>query len=368
MPKVKKRSTLPYTRIKRGKLYVVIPYRVGEAWKQKARQVESQEEALRVMHELREELGQHGPGIFAAEKMTFRELLAEYRRAHSKTPPWYWEPMEVFFGDRRIRTITYADLKQFRAARQQVPKRYTEDEPRTPATINRELEHLRSVLLYALRHGWIRFNPFAAGPPLITKGEEERRSRIPTPAEEEAILAACVPPRAHLRPLIIATRDTGLRRSALLALTWEMVDWENRLLRIPKGNLYKRRPAVIGCTGRLLAELQRLYEAGDRPREGKVFEGVGDFKKSYATACEKAGVSGLRFNDWRHGFATDLMEAGIPQHMAMKLSGHTQADTHEIYANIDDRLAIQAAVALDRLHASRTTRSAEPEPATGLVN
>lgn len=174
--------------------------------------------------------------------------------------------------------------------------------------------------------------------------------------------------RRLLRVLVIATRDTGLRRSALLALTWEMVDWENRLLRIPKGNLYKRRPAVIGCTDRLLGELRRLWEASEQDPAARVFGEVKGWKRSYATACRLAGIEGLRFNDWRHGFVTDLMEAGIPQHMAMKLSGHTQADTHEIYANIDDRLAIQAAAALDRLHASRTTRSAEPEPATGLVN
>ena len=358
MPKKKKRSNLPYTRIKSGKLYVVIPYRVGDVWKQKARLAANQEDALRVMQELRAEIGQHGASLVAAERMTFRELLAEYRRAHPQTPAWYHEPPAEFFGDRLVRSITYADLRQFRSARERVPKRFTLDERRTPATINRELEHLRSVLLYAMRHGWIRTNPFAAGPPLILKAEEERRTRVPTPAEEEALLAVCVPPhRAHLRPLIIATRDTGLRRSALLALTWARVDWQGRLLRIPKGNLYKRRPAVIGLTARLYDELRRLWDASDRNGEGKVFGELGDFKKAYATACRLAGIRGLRFNDFRHGFATDLMEADVPQHLAMQLAGHTQADTHAIYANVDDRLALQAALALDRLHASRTTRS-----------
>ncbi|TXH54190.1 MAG: site-specific integrase [Desulfurellales bacterium] len=367
MPKVKKRSTLPYTRIKQGKLYVVIPYRVGDRWKQKARLARDQAHALQVMAELRDELGRHGPSAFAGDRMLFHELLAEYRRAHPGTPDWYWRPMLEYFRERQIRSITYADLKQFRSQRAATPKRFS-GEARKAATVNRELEHLRAVLLYAMRHGWVRYNPFAAGPPLITKGEEEQRSRVPTPEEEERFLAQCVPPRAHLRPLVIATRDTGLRRSALLALTWEMVDFEGQLIRIPKGNLYKRRPAVIGCTDRLLGELRRLWEASEQDPAARVFGEVKGWKRSYATACRLAGIEGLRFNDWRHGFATDLMEANVPRHLAMKLSGHTQEATHEIYANIDDRLAIQAAAALDRLHASRTTRSAEPEPATGLVN
>src|SRR5262249_3989156 len=141
------------------------------------------------------------------------------------------------------------------------------------------------------------------------------------------------------------------------SLTWSMVDWENKLLRIPKGNIYKKRPAAIGISTRLIEELKRLWEKSDQKPETRIFGDRQDFKRSYKTACRLAGVTGLRFNDFRHGFATDLMEAGIPRHLAMKVSGHTQVDTHEIYANVDDRLALQVAAALDRLHASRSADS-----------
>ena len=66
-----------------------------------------------------------------------------------------------------------------------------------------------------------------------------------------------------------------------------------------------------------------------------------------------AGIEGLRFNDWRHGFATDLLEAGIPERIAMKAMGHANASTHQIYANLDERISRQIAEALDRLHAQR---------------
>ncbi len=85
-----------------------------------------------------------------------------------------------------------------------------------------------------------------------------------------------------------------------------------------------------------------------------VFGEFKDFKRSYRTACRLAGIEGLRFNDWRHGFATDLLEAGIPERVAMKAAGHANASTHAIYANLDERISRQIAEALDKLHAQRS--------------
>ena len=93
--------------------------------------------------------------------------------------------------------------------------------------------------------------------------------------------------------------------------------------------------------------------ARNQPATGQVFAGASDFKRSYRTACRLAGVAGLRFNDLRHGFATDLMEAGVEERLAMKVAGHNNAKTHAIYTNVDERLALQVAAALNRLHQNR---------------
>ena len=230
---------------------------------------------------------------------------------------------------------------------------------RKPASINRELELLRTILLYAYRQGWIPRNPFAGGPPLIIKSAEVTRDRIPTAEEEARILAACEedPRRAHLRPYVIATRDTGLRLSALQELTWKCIDWNQRLIRPPQNtNRYKSRPRAIGMTNRLYDELQRLYQVSGSDPAGLVLPEVGSLKRSWTTACRIAGVEGLRFNDLRHGFATDLMVAGIAEHYAMRLAGHSNPEIHKIYTNVDDRMARQAAEALDELHQSRARK------------
>lgn len=183
---------------------------------------------------------------------------------------------------------------------------------------------------------------------------------MPTADEEARLLAACGPPREHLRALILAARDTGLRRSALLELTWGAIDWDLRMMRVPPArSRQKARPGVIGLTARLAAELRARWEAADRPVLAvKIFGGIAGFKRSWRTACRLAGVTGLRFHDLRHGFATDLLEAGVNERLAMKLTGHSSEDIHAIYTNLDARLAATVAAALDGLHVARTGQAA----------
>ena len=78
-----------------------------------------------------------------------------------------------------------------------------------------------------------------------------------------------------------------------------------------------------------------------------------DFKKAYTNACRLAGVEDLHIHDWRHGFATDLMEANVEEQLAMMATGHNNVETHHIYRNIDRRLAKMISDSLDRLHAER---------------
>jgi integrase len=348
-----------------GKGYIRVCFRNAQNQKRKKyKRVDTVEQALQIKEELRRTLVERGPGAWDGEKMKWEDLLAEYRAQDSKTREWYYKPLEWFNG-RHIRAITYGDCKRFKEHRESIPKRYTLNEPRTPASIHREMEILRKVLLFGCQHGWLLRNPMRDGRPLINASVEEKRERIPTPTEQEALLAVCVEPRAHLRPYIVATLDTGLRRSALQGLTWAHVDWESRLLKVPRPvSKYKGRPKLVGISDRFYAELRGVHAEQTLKNDGiwppgsaKIFRDVKDFKRAYKTACKLAGIEGLRFNDLRHGYATELLEAGIPTDLAMHAAGHKNRDIHDIYTNIDARLALEIAEKLDRLREQRAIRS-----------
>jgi len=75
------------------------------------------------------------------------------------------------------------------------------------------------------------------------------------------------------------------------------------------------------------AELLKLAEGrGDLeyiftyPETGKPIKSV---KRSFAKACERAKIVGLRFYDLRHTFGTRLAEAGESIHRIAELMDHT---------------------------------------------
>jgi integrase len=431
---------LPHTKLIDGKPYVVIVSKVGGVRRERTRRVDSVAEALSAIEQIRQELGDRGPDAVDGDRMTFAQLMERYENT-KKIEEWYKKPLVGHFGDRRIRTITYGDIEDFKQIRAQVPKKYTDSTLRSAATVNRELETLRSVLLYAMRHEWLLKNPFNKGEPLIQKSEEESRSRIPSPEEEARILEFCMAfkdwiewkrkargltpedlaaavglelldrieggesdklkdreirqiaesvggsvttaiaiargKREHLRPILIAARDTGLRQGALLSLTWSMVSFKlegeeaavGDVIRIPKGPRNKKRPPAIWLTARLRVELSKLWRQSDKRPETKIFGGITEIKRSYGTACRLAGVTDLHFHDWRHGYATDLMEAGVEERLAMRAVGHTNTETHAIYTNVDERLAREIAERLDELHQKRQGGEAagQIEP-NGFIN
>ena len=124
-------------------------------------------------------------------------------------------------------------------------------------------------------------------------------------------------------------------------------------------------------TARLKAELLLLWERSDKKPDTNIFgrrgKGISDFKRSYNKACKDAKVVGLRIHDWRHLFASDLMQAGVNPEVSMKATGHTEIETHFIYRNIDRPGARRIAEALDQLHQGREGIKGKSKSATATA-
>lgn len=56
-------------------------------------------------------------------------------------------------------------------------------------------------------------------------------------------------------------------------------------------------------------------------------------KRSYATACRKCGIQDLNRHDFRHGFVSRAILAGIPPAVALSASGHA-SDEWKRYLNM----------------------------------
>jgi integrase len=74
--------------------------------------------------------------------------------------------------------------------------------------------------------------------------------------------------------------------------------------------------------------------------KGKPFK---SYKRSWATACRKAGLAGMIPHDFRRTAVRNLVRAGIPERVAMQMTGHKTRAVFERY-NIVSASDLKAAM------------------------
>ncbi|HJR06230.1 MAG TPA: site-specific integrase [Pyrinomonadaceae bacterium] len=323
---------------------------------------------LKLWRSERDDSGTRGLQAYA---MTFDDLADYYEKHYLRkaeyvdgrkiaglrslaTPLSQLKVLRDYLGRKRLRSITHGDLRLFRATRLQTPTR--SDKQRSIASVNRELALLRRMLNVAQREGWILRNPLHSGDSLISIADEHKRERIISLEEEARLLVACArPKRTHLRAIIIAALDTGMRKGELLKLRWSDVDFDASIINVRAFNTKTMRERQLGMTARLKAEFQQLYEQSTQEVEGSVFGIQDDVKKSFASARKEAGLEDVRFHDLRHTHATRLVAHHIPLSEVGRVLGHTQANTTYRYVNANLETARRAAAVLDALYTPTQT-------------
>lgn len=240
-----------------------------------------------------------------------------------------------FFGDTLVMRLNRNMAIEYRAWRQK-------QKAVTDATVNRALSVLRHILYWAVDESLIQTNPLARVP--LAK---ERRLRRPVMSlAEEDRLMPVMP--IHLKRMVVAALDTGMRRGEILRQRWEDVDLSRRLLAVSKSKTVEGEKREIPLTHRMLDLLMEI-----RQETGEVFtyrdQPISWIRKGWLAALKRAGLRHFRFHDLRHCFNTRLMEAGVISDVRMALMGHSGGlRVHSIYTHVELPIKREAIARLEQ--------------------
>ena len=208
-------------------------------------------------------------------------------------------------------------------------------------SVRREIAVLRAAFAWAVRERWIGWAPYVEMPPAPPP-----RDRWLSRADVDSLIHGAGSP--HVRLFVVLAYHTAARTGAILDLTWDRVDLDQRLINYdrPDRARSRKRRAVVPINSVALAELQaaRMIAVSDHVIE---FRGkpVAAVRTGFAHASRRAGVR-CTPHVLRHTAATHMLMARVPMIDIARMLGDSVAMVDEVYGKHNPDFLRSAAEAL----------------------
>ncbi len=233
------------------------------------------------------------------------------------------------------------------------------------ATINRELAALRRILNLGAK----QTPPKVGRVPYIPMLKENNIRKGFFEHGEYLSLHEALPD--YLKPFVCFGYKTGWRDQEIAALTWSSVDLKNGIVSLKVGETKNNEARTVYIDDDLRSVLQRQWES--RKHSNRLIpyvfpnqKGTGpivNFRRAWNIACRMTGLgygyklsvkyvqewqeklpAGPIFHDFRRTAVRNMVRSGIPERVAMLISGHKTRsvfDRYNIVSDADLRLAAQ---------------------------
>jgi integrase len=348
----KKKSIRGMGRVfKRGSIYWIAYCYRGKEHRESSHST-SEAHALKL---LKKRIGETAAGKLIGpieERVTFEDLadalLTDYavnRLRSARSVRLSIKHLKARFALDRAVDITTERIKKYVADRQR--------QDAANASINRELAALKRMFKLAIESGRLRYAPHI---PLL----HENNAR-----EGFVDHGIFVSLREHLpqylKDPVAFLYLSGWRVGEMRALEWRDVDLPGRVVRLRPSVSKNKDGRLLPLSGELLEILERA-NANRRLDSPFVFhlngEPVGDFKRAWSSACRRAGVGKVLVHDLRRTAVRNMVRAGIPDRLAMALSGHKTRSVFDRYNIVSEA---DLAAAAERLHAHLGAQPVQPK-------
>mgnify|MGYP001618755455 CR=1 FL=1 len=300
-----------------------------------------------------------------ASKATVDGLLESLKldyRINGKNYHWAERIVRVnlmpYFGKMRIAKVTTDTVNRYMAARQ--------TDGIANSTLNRELALLKRAFNLGRK----------CTPPKVTKAlyiphlrENNIRTGFIEDAQYRNLMAALA---EHVRPVLAFGYFTGCRRGEILSLEWPQVDLVGRVVRLEcdmtKNDEAREIPLVPELYDILAIQRERrdrLFPECPWVFFGETGEQIRDFRDAWESACKAAGLvdsdgeAAVIFHDLRRSGVRNLIRAGVPEAVAMRISGHKTRSIFDRYNIVNNADLKDAARKLAEYTTDRRKRDEE---------
>jgi integrase len=247
-----------------------------------------------------------------------------------------------FFGRKLASSINASDVRQFIDCRLVAGA--------SNAEINRELAAFKRAFSLAIKDGRLRTRPYT---PYLR--ENNVRTGFFTRSEMEEVCRFLTLP---LEAVVGFAYINGWRiRSEVLTLQWRQVDFESERIILDPGTTKNEQGRVFPFTDELrpVVDNQRGLKKVLQKDTGVLYPWVfhrngtqiRNLYNAWRTACKKAGLPGRLLHDFRRTAVRNLVRSGVPERVAMQMTGHKTRSVFERYNIVSEADLSRAAELLD---------------------
>jgi integrase len=141
----------------------------------------------------------------------------------------------------------------------------------------------------------------------------------------------------YLKPMVLLSINMGLRRGELFKLTWDNVSFHTKTLTMEGSTAKSGKTRHMPLNTEALEVLRNWKVQGTGT--GLVFPGkdgapMDNVQTSWEGLLKDAGITGFRWHDLRHTFASKLVMAGVDLNTVRELLGHGDIKMTLRYAHL----------------------------------
>ena len=234
----------------------------------------------------------------------------------------YWRPI---FGDINLSSITGEMIDNNLPTHNAKSK-----EPLAPATINKYRKTILRALSLAYKNNWINSIPY------VGKLKEPKiRVRWATKQQAQELLNNIS--IAWLRDVSLFALLTGARRTEILSMTWDKIDFQNKIAIVSNDiakngkarSLLLNEEAIRLLQDRRLINSKYVFVSSN----GNMLKDID--RRAFNRAAKECNLEDFHFHDLRHTWASWHVQRGTPLFTLKELGGWETLEMVQKYAHLN---------------------------------